>query len=199
MKNEPLIDKVRQISPDAVKLASLAIRNSKLEPANRVRRSDCIAVLAKTLLATNPRSPHGKLLMRSFRPVADDKQRSPEELSVRWLVKRAESPTPAAVAGRVLSYKTRGENLASVRQEANRIVDSDGYLAARLIADRIAETGESYTWLEVTKLMGWPVRKLLINEIFDKLRYLGWVETGSQTRSLRPGKRYLRLTEKTPV
>lgn len=181
---------VKGRSEQALSIAARALDNGNIRPVRGVDRESCVMNLAKTLMKTHPKSEHGQLLMRALSPVhAAD--RSPEVLSVRWLVRRGESPSPEAVAGRIEAVRERDAVSTAKWETVNRIADADAFQAAKTIADRIAETGEAPTWRELIRAVGWPEKERPVcNMIFSRLDYLGWIETGKQARSLRPGKLY---------
>jgi hypothetical protein len=182
----------------ALALASKAVRGSKLRRAKGVTIDVPIANLAKVLMRTSPRSDHGQLLMRAMVP--DERlsgPRSPEEEAVRRLLSRGQSPTIRAVASYVADARRVAE--AKARREAlgARIAGEYGPAVAKAVADRIAETGESYTWAELYRAMGWPwgYPKVII---IRQLERDGWLVTGSEERSLRPGERYSPVASGSP-
>jgi DNA-binding IclR family transcriptional regulator len=77
---------------------------------------------------------------------------------------------------------------------ANRVAEEDGCKVAEIIARRVQETGESYTWSELNKIMAWPGSPRYRREIMTRLEETGWISTGPEARSLRPGASFLRLS-----
>jgi hypothetical protein len=174
----------------ALKLASEAIRGARLRRAKGIFIDQVISNLAKVLVQTSPRSDHGQLLMRAMVPDNRLKEpRSPEEAAVRKLLSHGQTPTVSAVAGHVADNKGAAD--AKIRREAQaeQVSREYGPAVAKAIAKRIAETGESYTWAELYRVMGWPWGYPKV-AIMRRLERDGWIATGRETRSLRPGDRY---------
>lgn len=174
----------------ALRLASEAIRKGKIRRDKGVTIDILITNLARVLLRTSPRSDHGQLLMRAMIPDNRLREpRSPEETAVRELLSHGQTPTIPAVAGHVADNRGAAEARARREAQAEQIAREYGPAVAKAIADRIAETGESYTWAELYRVMGWPWGYPKV-AIMRRLERDGWIVSGRETRSLRPGDRY---------
>ena len=180
-------------SPLSLKIARNAYKAARLKHVKDVPPAQIIANLAKVLMVTHPRSEHGQLLMGAMRGVVPIGSRTDAELAVRYLLSHGQTPTPEAVAGRlkaVMGYRAAREKRDAF---AASVVEERGLEIARLIDQKIRETGESYTWQELDNVMGWPRARIYRQIIMKELESAGWIETGSDSRSLRPGTRFREL------
>ena len=64
------------------------------------------------------------------------------------------------------------------------IRETDAATAGHYVAQRVQATGEGPTWAELLAAMGWPRNKTWI---IQALTRHGWIVTGTQPRSMRPG------------
>lgn len=180
-------------SPLSLKIAQNAYKSARLKRVEDVAPALIIANLAKVLMVTHPRSEHGRLLMGAMRGVVPIGSRTDAELAVRYLLSHGQTPTPEAVSGRlesVMTYRTAKKKRDAF---AASIVQEHGPEIARLINQRIRETGKSYTWQELHTIMGWPRARIYRQTIMKELESAGWIKTGSDIRSLRPGTRFREL------
>lgn len=175
-------------SEAALELASKAIRHARLRKTPGVDKQARIMNLAKVLMATRARSEHGQLLIRALQPGTG--YRSPEEIAVRFLVRQGMAPTIPAVTGYVRALADREAKDTERTSTASRIAESDGFRAAQYIADRIRDTGEAPTWLDLAINLGWPRNNAVYAKVVRQLERDGWITTGREARSLRPGSRY---------
>ncbi len=175
-------------SETAIALAGKAIKHARLRKTPGVDGETRIMNLAKVLMATHPRSEHGQLLVRALQPGTG--YRSPEEIAVRFLVRQGMTPTIPAVAGYVRALAAREAKDTERTSAASQIAGSDGLRAAQFVADRIRDTGEAPTWLDLAINLGWPRNNIVYAKVIKQLERDGWITTGREPRSLRPGSRY---------
>jgi len=183
--------KIQGRSLTALRIANSAVRNARLKRAKNMTLDEIAYNLAKVLMTTPPRSDHGQLLVRALSPASADNKRSAEEIAVRWLLAHGQTPTEPAITTRLEMLRISEASRIQKETEAARIAEKDGLRAAEAIASRIARAGESFTWVELRHAMGWPLGKTTLEMILRRLEADGWIETGTKTRSLRPGSRYL--------
>jgi hypothetical protein len=142
------------------------------------------AAIGKALVATPPGSEHGQLLARVLRPAAGE--RSDDERAVLWLARRGETPTAAATAAASQGLANRQDCGRRVRVAATPLVEADGPRAAAYVAAVVAATGP--TWADVGRAMDWPRYPWNLRAVvIEQLARAGWLQTGKQPRSLRPG------------
>jgi hypothetical protein len=119
-----------------------------------------------------------------------------------WLLARGQGVTPPAVATAVLAARERALSApakaakaerdkaerqafkAGVRQDADRL----GRCAAEVVAAALERDGQAPTWAELGHAMGWS--RWQWNLAVKKLAKVGWLVTGTEPRSLRPGPRW---------
>lgn len=183
-------------SAQALRLAEAAIRNNRLRPERGATYEICTMNLAKVIMQTHPKSPHGQLLMRAFKR-AKPHERSEEEKAVRWLVCGGESPTVEAVANRVSVIRARKERSAEPRETPESIAARDGLRTAEFVAGQIDQTGQAPTWFEIVRALGWPRGQSVFEPVFRLLERDGWIITGTEPRSIRPGDRYQERKQET--
>lgn len=148
------------------------------------------AAIGRSLAVTEARSPHGDVLHRTLQP-RPTTARPADERAVLWLIGRGETPTPAAVAARIRNERTTDARAKALYRLAGRHVRQDGQAAARYVADVVAATGSGPTWNELATALGWPLDpRRATAHIVNQLTAAGWLETGTGTRSLRPGPKY---------
>ena len=119
----------------------------------------------------------------------------PEELAQvkQWLTDRNQAPTPAAVAGRLLTVREHVEanrRKATKRQALDELLaggDPTGPRAARLVKACVDEFGWGPTWAELGRAMRWSYRQR--QETIHSLARVGWLSFTREPRSLRPGPR----------
>jgi hypothetical protein len=112
-----------------------------------------------------------------------------------WLLARGQGVTPPAVATAVLDARQRALSApakaafkAELRQDTARL----GRCAAEVVAIALEQHGRlgctAPTWGELGKAMGWSwwQRHLAI----PRLAKRGWLVTGAEPRSLRPGPKW---------
>src|ERR1035441_5168866 len=170
--------KIQGRSLTALRIANSAVRNARLKRAKNVTLDEIAYNLAKVLMVTPPRSDHGRLLMRALSPAVRDNARSAEELAARWLLAPGPTPTEPAIATRL--EMLRISEAARIRKKARavRIAERDGLKAAAAIADRIAQAGESFTWVELARSLDWPLDNMTLEMIMHQLEQSGWIQTG---------------------
>lgn len=176
----------------ARKLASNAYRAARLKKISGVTADIIVSNLAKVLIVTSPRSDHGRLLMRAMSGGIKAELRPEDEKAVRYLLSHGQTPTVEAVAGRLSELSVIREAQDKRRAYAAQVSDN-GAAVAEAISRRIADTGESYTWRELCKLMEWPSAPRYRTEIMATLEADDWIMTGPEARSLRPGARFVML------
>lgn len=176
-------------SAQALRLAETAIRRNRLRPERGATYESMTANLARVLMRTHPKSQHGQLLMRALSPASPQKRSEPEN-AVRWLIKRGQSPTPEAVADRLQIVQAQKAPKIDIWDIAESIAARDGMRAAQTIAEQIAETGQAPTWFELARALDWPRKQTRFDPIFRLLEREGWIVTGPEPRSIRPGRRY---------
>jgi hypothetical protein len=149
--------------------------------------------LGRALGATQPKSEHGQLLFRTLRSLQADaggKPRADDERAVWWLACRGQTPSPAAVAGRIRAVESARSTAAAVRAAVAAIAEHDGPKAAAYVADMLARDGTGPTWRELADAMDWPRIPYEIRFVaVTRLVHAGWLETGEAERSLRPGRK----------
>ncbi len=122
-----------------------------------------------------------------------------------WLLARGQGVTPPAVATAVLDARQRalsapGKEAKAKRDKAERQAfkaelrqDTDrlGRCAAEVVAIALKRDGQAPTWSELGRAMGWTwwQRHLAV----PKLAKAGWLVTGTESRSLRPGPKWDKL------
>lgn len=153
------------------------------------------AALGKALATTSPATPHGQLLARALRPAPGE--RPDDELAVYRLACKGETPTEAAVRAWLEGAGQRRERAhrlhergVRVRAEAASIAAADGERTAAYVAQVVADTGSGPCWAELASAMEWPRQPWgLRNAIIRVLARDGWLATGTEPRSMRPGPR----------
>jgi hypothetical protein len=173
----------------ARKLASNAYRTARLKKIPGVTADIVVSNLARVLISTSPRSDHGRLIMRAMRGGVPAELRTDDEKTVRYLLSHGQAPTISAVSGRLAELPAIHEAQRK-RREYAETVTANGAAVAEAIARKLAETGESYTWQELRKLMDWPSSPRYLPAIMTALERDGWITSGRETRSLRPGARF---------
>ena len=146
------------------------------------------AAIGKALVATPPGSEHGQLLVRALRPSPEGAQRPDDERAVFWLALRGETPTPGAVTGALQMMSARRAREERLHAAAPPFVEADGERAAAHVAAAVRDTGTGPTWAELANAMDWPRYPWHLRAvIIEQLARAGWLQTGKQPRSLRPG------------
>ena len=122
-----------------------------------------------------------------------------------WLLARGQAVTPPAVATAVLDARQRALSApakaakakrdkaerqafkAELRQDTDRL----GRCAAEIVAIALKRDGQAPTWGELGHAMRWNwwQRNLAV----PKLAKAGWLVTGRELRSLRPGTKWDKL------
>lgn len=135
------------------------------------------------------------------RPLADDLAdvlaTAPlEELAEAkaWLLARGQPVTRPAIATAVLGARARERRWATLRTQRGAFLagldaDRTGPRLAALVDRCLERTGKAPTWREVGRVMGWSEAET--SWAIAELRRLGWLFTGSEPRSLRPGRRFV--------
>jgi hypothetical protein len=141
------------------------------------------AAIGRALTVTAPGSEHGQLLARALRPAVAE--RPDDECSVFWLAKRGETPTAPAVAAALQGLAERRVRTERHHALAAQFVAADGPRAAAYVADVVGSTGTGPTWGALTRAMGWPWS--VANLVIKQLAQAGWLRTGEEPCSLRPG------------
>jgi len=120
-----------------------------------------------------------------------------------WLLARDQAVTPRAVAAAVLADRERQGNAPAkaakalaftaerraFKKDVTERTGSYGPAAAGIVAARIAGEGTAPTWSELCSEMGWHhwwQRSIAV----PKLVKAGWLVTGTEPRSLRPGPKW---------
>ena len=68
------------------------------------------------------------------------------------------------------------------------LVASDGPRAAAYVATVVRDTGTGPTWADLGQAMDWPRYPWNLRAVvIEQLARAGWLKTGKQPRSLRPG------------
>jgi hypothetical protein len=183
--------KIQGRSLTALRIANSAVRNARLKRAKNMTLDEIAYNLAKVLMVTPPRSDHGLLLMRALSPAIRDNARSAEELAARWLLAHGQTPTESAIATRLEMLRISEASRVRKKAKATRIAERDGLRAAAAIESRIAQAGESFTWIELARSLDWPLDKITLEMIMHQLERSEWIVTGTKSRTLRPGSRYL--------
>jgi hypothetical protein len=123
-----------------------------------------------------------------------------------WLLARGQGVTPPAVATAVLDAHQRALSAPAKAAKAKRDkaerqafktelrqdTDRLGRCAAEVVAVALKQDGQAPTWGELCSEMGWPhwwQRNLAV----PKLAKQGWLVTGAEPRSLRPGPKWDKL------
>jgi hypothetical protein len=119
-----------------------------------------------------------------------------------WLLARAQVVSPRSVATAVLDARQRALSAPTkaakdkrdkaarkafkveLRQDADRL----GRRAAEVVAEALEHNGQAPTWAELGRAMCWSwwQRNLAI----PKVAKAGWLATGREPRSLRPGPKW---------
>lgn len=102
-----------------------------------------------------------------------------------WLMKRGQVPTDAAVATAVAEARRRAQ-FEAWKQTTERNIDEVGRRAADLVARALASRGMAPTWRELGQVMGWRYFCQRV-WVVPLLEQAGWLTTGPEPRSLRPG------------
>ena len=106
-----------------------------------------------------------------------------------WLVARGDGPTAAAAATAVEHARQRAQRIARFsawQQETERDLAGVGHRAAEVVAAAWAAHDSGPTWTDLGRAMGW--RKARCREwAIPLLEQAGWLTTGDEPRSLRPG------------
>ena len=153
------------------------------------RRPGVARAFGLALAATSPRSGHGQVLAAALRP-ARWSDRPAEERAVFQLARRGETPTEAAVAAWLESRRRRQERWDRDAAAAAEAAAADGPRAAAYVAAVVRDTGQGPTWTELARAMEWPRQPWgLRNAIIRVLARDGWLATGTEPRSMRPGTR----------
>ncbi len=167
-------------------LAGELLRRNRLKPARGVDRDQVRLALARALALTSPVSAHGQLLTAALRPHPGG-QRPAAQQAARSLLRRGETPTAAAVATLLDGQQRHQAATAARTARVAGYVERDGQRAAQTVADYWQQHGCGPTWRELARLLGWP--ELDADVTVKALAAAGWLEPGSEPRSLRPGRR----------
>jgi hypothetical protein len=120
-----------------------------------------------------------------------------------WLLSHGQGVSPPALANAVLQARQRVETAPrkaaqakwekaereAFKSDLRANLDAHGRRAAILVARALEETGAAPTWAELCHGLGWPgwwQREVAIR----KLAKAGWLVTGTEARSLRPGPKW---------
>ncbi len=190
-KKPPPLSRAERIAK-TTGMVSAALESS---PLKCHRDPVIIAALGRAAALTSPGSGHGRLLAALVRTMAagvpSRELPEPELRVARGLARRGTAPTEAVLADAMRSWRARParrERLAGMREEAERLAARDGRAAADWVAGVVAATGAGPAWMELARAMGWPGRRTA-GVIIQGLAAAGWLVTGSEPRSLRPGPR----------
>ena len=122
-----------------------------------------------------------------------------------WLLARGQGVTPPAVATAVLDARQRALSApakaakakrdkaerqafkAELRQDTDRL----GRCAAEVVAIALKRDDQAPTWAELGRAMGWSWWQW--NRAVPRLAKRGWLVTGAEPRSLRPGPKWDKL------
>jgi hypothetical protein len=122
-----------------------------------------------------------------------------------WLLARGQAVTPPAVATAVLDARQRALSApakaakakrdkaerqafkAELRQDTDRL----GRCAAEVVAAALEQDGQAPTWCELGRAMGWSWWQW--NRTIPKLAKQGWLVSGTEPRSIRPGPKWDKL------
>jgi hypothetical protein len=172
-----------------MKLAAQAIKSARIKPRGSITRQEMEQAVARAIMATHPRSPHGQALMRALSGALSQAKERPstETGAIRWLVARGQAPTEAATAARVAVLESRRAADVARWQAARAAVATDGPRAAAAVARIVARTGAGPTWRELSIEMGWTQQPGMRDLIVARLAAAGWLAFTPQERSLRPG------------
>jgi hypothetical protein len=122
-----------------------------------------------------------------------------EELATakRWLLEHRQAVTPGGLANAVVQARQRANPspAKAARLEAQRafktalLADEErvGERVAHLVERCVAQAGNAPTWGEVGRVMGWDRWQRIW--AIRRLARQGWLRTGKEPRSLRPGPR----------
>jgi hypothetical protein len=172
-----------------MELAETALQRSGLKPAAD-QREEVVRSLAWVLANTPAKSEHGQLLMRALRPGTGP--RPAEEKVIRRLLRRNEQPPYAHVVAQLVEAERRkAERAVWFARIVAKAVAEDGPRAASAVAAHWQKTGAGPTWIQLSKDMGWPLdsKSRPTPHIIWGLARAGWLRTGKEPNSLRPGPR----------
>jgi hypothetical protein len=176
-------------APAAMKLAAQAVTAARIKPRGTVTRGQMELAIARALMVTHPRSPHGQALMLALSgPASRLRERPGPQLSaIRWLVARGQTPDETAAAARVAVLERRKAASADLWEAARSAIATDGPRAAASVAEVLARTGAGPTWWELATAMGWSQQHAVRAVIMRGLDRSGWLTFTEHERSLRPG------------
>ena len=137
-----------------------------------------------------------KWLTRLGRPVTDEAVRnlapfmygprpakgSPQAKAFANLVRRGKTPTPEAIAALVDAWERRDAFFAGLDDTAA------SFQAAAFVDSVVRDTGAGPLWSELGAAMGWP--REFTTAAINRLTGNGWLQSTTETRSLRAGPRY---------
>jgi len=148
---------------------------------SRRERDTAAQALGAVLAKTPARSEHGRLLSAALKGIASAEPLGEQEHAVMRCARQGITPVPASVAQAAAHY-------AGVRSRTGAVTEAlfaDGERAGAEVARVVAVTGAGPTWGELATAMGWPWKSR--GAIIRALARDGWLVTGCEPRSLRPG------------
>jgi hypothetical protein len=122
-----------------------------------------------------------------------------------WLLARGQAVTPPAIATAVLDARQRALSAPtkaakakrdkaerqSFKAELQQDTDRLGRCAAEVVAIALERDGQAPTWCELGRAMGWSWWQW--HRAVPRLAKRGWLVTGTESRSLRPGPKWDKL------
>jgi hypothetical protein len=182
-------------TPEHLALAAGLARRGYLRPRPGTRPQAMVTALARTLASLGgplDASEHGRLLDTALRRRSRTARRAgprpdPERI-VRRLLESGQPATAAAVAARLRDLRRHAEAEQARSLRIAPFVKTDGPAAAGCVARYRARLGHGPSWRHVGRYMRWSwsdgdaIVRALISE--------GWLVTGQERGSLRPGPRY---------
>lgn len=111
---------------------------------------------------------------------------SREARAWHYLARRGEIPTPAAVASRLDGLDREAAKLVAGHERAGEVVARGGEVAA-WVAGYLAERDTGPTLHELADR--WDVPQYVRVHLAERLTAEGWITTGAERGSMRPGRR----------
>ena len=139
------------------------------------------------------RKPPKRKWRRKRKPLSEAQRRvlataTPRERddAKRFLARHGQGVTPGAIAAEIVHARERLK-LANWAAATRRDVDVIGQRAASLVQLALDKVGRAPTWAELAKAMGWRHTQRQMEWAVPFLEEQGWLVTGPEPRSLRPG------------
>lgn len=163
----------------------------------RDRKPATAQAFGKALAATEPGSPHGRVLAAALKPARWDSRPQAQRI-VLGLARAGVTPTEAALSARLDQIDAKRARIqrereeamvtaARHREEALVLADRDGPAASAYVARIVEETGDGPAYSELSSAMGWPRNKIVRERAVRQLIADGFMRGGVAPRSLRAG------------